>query len=89
MRALVISSKILQAMGNEVEFSDEKDKSMMICNRFVRKNMPQWRAFFHKLMVSSRRIVREEERVAGELDEKRDGRRRERRRDDENREEVK
>lgn len=56
-RGLVISSKILQAMANETEFGRDKDPSMMIMNRFLRKFKDQWRSFFYKLMVSVVHVV--------------------------------
>jgi len=47
-RALTLVGKILQAMANEQFFTDPPYNAT---NRFVRKNLPQWRSFFHTLVT--------------------------------------
>jgi len=50
-RALVLLSKLLQTMANETQFDENKEKYMMITNRFIRKHQPAWKTFFHQLMT--------------------------------------
>lgn len=38
-------------MANEREFDLQKDRNMIIANRFIKKQMPKWKSFFYKLVV--------------------------------------
>ncbi len=46
-RALVLISKVLQAIASQVEFEGEKEPYMIPANEFVKDNMPSLLAFFH------------------------------------------
>lgn len=50
LQALIIIAKILQRLANE---TTSQDRVLKCTNRFVRKNLPKWRKFFHTLIVSS------------------------------------
>ncbi len=45
-RALVLISKILQAIASQVEFEGEKEPYMIPANDFVKDNMPGLMGFF-------------------------------------------
>ncbi len=50
-RGLVIASKILQKLASEELFDEEIDPSYAFANLFIKKQLPNWKAFFYQFLV--------------------------------------
>jgi len=61
-RGLVLVSKILQNIANNVEFQGEKEPYMMKTNGFVLEQMPEMLFFLHTLLVERFRPLDEQEK---------------------------
>jgi len=49
-RALVIVSKIIQSVANQVEFDNEKEQYMIAANDIIQGSMPQMLGFLNNLI---------------------------------------
>jgi len=57
IRTLVLASKIVQGISNQVEFDNEKEQYMIPANEFVFHNTPRMMHFLRDLMSDDRQIT--------------------------------